>query len=676
VTRQEAQREIQHLTALVQYHNVLYHQKGQPEVSDYEFDQLLENLTQLENKFPELRLPDSPTQRVGEQPTKNFATVYHRYPMLSLNNTYSEAEVYKFVQRTQQLLQGAAMEFFCELKFDGIAVSLLYKAGALEHVITRGDGEKGDDITKNARTIATLPKRIQAEGVPQEFEVRGEALMPRAHFKALNTTRVVRGEDPLANPRNTAAGTLKMIDSKLVAQRLLDFYPYALKTEEIALKTHEEGIHLLEEWGFTTSPTYKKCSTIEEVIAYINYWEENRNSLPVDIDGIVIKINAIEQQERLGYTAKSPRWAIAYKYKPENIATILERVSYQIGRTGAVTPVAHLKPILLSGTTVKRASLYNANEVTRLNLHLGDTVFVEKGGDIIPKVTAVDATNRKTGSKPIIFPTHCPACGTPLIQYEKEAIHYCPNEKECPPQLTGRIKHFVHRKAMHIDSIGNKTVDLLFDKGLLRTPADLYQLRYEDIYPLDGFKELATKNLLQGIAQSQRMPFERVFFALGIRHVGETVAEKLVHHFQHIDALMQATTEDITLVPEVGEKIAHSVKAYFQNADNLKLITALKHAGLRFNVATATTAAEKQSLAGKKFVISGNFQHLEREALKVHIKSYGGKLLAAVSKNVDYLVAGNKAGPAKLSTAQAMGIPVLSEEEIINMLLVVYFEGS
>ena len=668
MTRQEAQKEIQHLTALVQYHNVLYHQKGQPEISDYEFDQLLENLTKLENQFPELRLPDSPTQQIGEKPTKNFVTVYHRYPMLSLSNTYSEAEIYKFVQRTQKLLQGAAMEFFCELKFDGIAVSLLYKAGALEQVITRGDGEKGDDITKNAQTIATLPKRIQAKGIPQEFEVRGEALMPRAYFEELNKARLVHGEDPLANPRNTAAGTLKMIDSKLVAQRLLDFYPYALKTEEIVLETHEEGIHLLEEWGFTTSPTYKKCSTIEEVIAYINYWEQNRNNLPVDIDGIVIKINAIEQQERLGYTTKSPRWAIAYKYKPENIATILEKVSYQVGRTGAVTPVAHLKPILLSGTTVKRASLYNANEITRLNLHLGDTVFVEKGGDIIPKITAIDTTQRKTGNKPIIFPAHCPACGTPLIQYEQEAIHYCPNEKECPPQLTGRIRHFVHRKAMHIDSVGRKTVDLLFDKGLLRTPADLYQLRYEDIYPLEGFKEMATKNLLQGIARSKRMPFERVFFALGIRHVGETVAEKLVHHFQHIDALIQATTEDITLVPEVGEKIAHSVKAYFQNADNLKLITALKHAGLRFNVATTTTTTEKKSVTGKNFVISGNFQRLERETLKTYIKRYGGKLLTTVSKNVDYLVAGNKAGSAKLAAAQVMDVPVLSEEEIIHMI--------
>jgi len=668
VTRQEAQKEIQDLTALIRYHNVLYHQKGQPKISDYEYDQLLENLIRLENQFPELRLPDSPTQQIGEKPTKNFATVYHRYPMLSLSNTYSEEEIRKFAQKTQKLLQGAPIAFFCELKFDGIAISLWYKAGVLEHVITRGDGEKGDDITKNVQTIATLPKYIRAKGVPQEFEVRGEALMPRAYFEVLNKTRALRGEEPLANPRNTAAGTLKMIDPKMVAQRSLDFYPYALKTEEIILKTHEEGIHLLEAWGFTTSPTYRKCSTIEEVMAYINYWEANRHSLAVDIDGIVIKINAIEQQEQLGYTAQSPRWAIAYKYKPTRIATTLEKVSYQIGRTGAVTPVAHLKPILLSGTTVKRASLYNANEITRLNLHLKDTVFVEKGGDIIPKITALDATKRRSGSKPIIFPTHCPACDTPLVQYGEEAVHYCPNKKSCPPQLTGRIKHFVHRKAMHIDSIGSRTVELLFDKKLLRTPADLYQLRYEDIYSLEGFKKLATRNLLKGITQSKQIPFTKVLFALGIRHVGETVAEKLAHHFQHIDALIQATTEDIASIPEVGEKIAHCVKDYFTEEDNLRLIESLKEAGLQCKVTAAPTTTERQPLASKNFVISGNFQHLDRETLKKNIKHYGGKLLTVMSKNVDYLVAGHKAGPAKLAAAHAMGTRVLSEEEIINMM--------
>jgi DNA ligase (NAD+) len=668
VTHQEAQAEIQRLTALVRHHNVLYYQESAPEISDYAFDQLLERLTQLENQFPTLRLPDSPTQKVGEQPTKNFVTVHHRHPMLSLSNTYSEAEIHNFFQKAQKLLQGEPMELFCELKFDGVAISLSYKSGILERVVTRGDGKKGDDITKNAQTITTLPKRIRAKGIPQYFEVRGEVLMPRACFEALNKERLAQGEGPLANPRNTAAGTLKMIDDKIVAQRLLTFYPYALKVDEIALRTQEASIHLLEEWGFATSPTYKKCSTIGEVISYINYWSANRNNLPVDIDGIVIKINSLAQQEKLGYTTKSPRWAIAYKYKPTRVATILEKVGYQVGRTGAVTPVAHLKPVLLAGTTVKRASLYNNNELKKLNLCLEDSVFVEKGGDIIPKVTGVDIAQRKVGSKPIIFPTHCPACGTVLVQYGADVGYYCPSEKTCPPQLKGRIKHFVHRKAMHIASIGSKTVDLLFDKGLLRTPADLYQLRYEEICLLEGFKKTATRNLLQGITQSKKTPFEKVLFALGIRHVGETVAEKLAHHFQHIDALIQASEEDISLVPEVGKKIAYSVKTYFLDADNLKLVAALKHAGLQFNVSTTPITTEKQPLAGKTFVISGNFQRLDRTLLKTHIKRHGGRLLTAVSKNVDYLVTGKKAGPAKLATAQALGIQVLSEEKITNMM--------
>lgn len=666
MTRSEARREIERLTLLVHYHNGLYHQKGQPEISDYDFDQLLAQLIRLEEQFPEYRLPGSPTQTVGEQPSKNFATVYHRYPMLSLSNTYSEAAIHQFVQRTQKLLHGAPVEFFCELKFDGVAISLLYIGGALQRVVTRGDGTKGDDITQNAQTIASIPKHIQASGVPQEFEVRGEAFMPRSQFEAFNKARIAHGEEPLANPRNTAAGTLKMLDPRLVAQRLLDFYPYALKS--VALKTHEAGIHLLEDWGFNVAPTYKKCTTIEEVITYINYWEANRSKLPVDIDGIVIKINDLDQQEQLGYTAKSPRGAIAYKYKPENLTTTLEEVGYQVGRTGAVTPIAHLKPILLAGTTVKRASLYNANEIKRLDLHLGDIVRVEKGGDIIPKVTAVVSKQRKPGSTPITFITHCPACNTPLVHQEEEAVYYCPNEKACPPQLIGRLKHFVHRKAMDIDAIGSKTAALLFEKGLVRTPADLYALRYEDIYPLAGFKALSTNNLLQGIARSTQMPFEKVLFALGIRHVGETVAKKLAQHFQHIDALLQATPEAIVAVPDIGEKIAQSVQAYFQDAAHLKLIAALSAAGLQFSIAPSPSSAAHQPLAGKTLVISGTFQDLGREALKARIQQQGGKLLTAVSKNVDYLVAGHQAGPAKLAAAQALSIPVLSETEIMRMM--------
>lgn len=665
----EAQKEIERLTSLVHHHNELYHQKGRPEISDYAFDRLLEELAQLEDRFPEFRLPNSPTQTVGEKSNKNFATVYHRYPMLSLSNTYSEEEIQKFIQRTEKILQGAPMEFFCELKFDGIAISLLYQAGNLQRVVTRGDGEKGDDITQNAQTIAHIPKRI--EGAPAAFEVRGEAFMPRKEFEALNKARLIRGEEPLANPRNTAAGTLKMLDSSVVAQRSMDFYPYTLKSDTQTLKSHEEGIQLLEQWGFHVSLTYKKCTNIEEVMAYINHWEDNRHRLPVDIDGVVIKINALDQQEQLGYTAKGPRWAIAYKYKPKSLATTLEKVDYQVGRTGAVTPVAHLAPILLAGTTVKRASLHNANEVQRLNLHLGDTVLVEKGGDIIPKVTDVVVAQRKPDSIPISFITHCPACSTLLVQHEEEAVHYCPNEKDCSPQLIGRLKHFSSRKALHIDSIGERTVTLLFEGGLVRTPADLYALRYEEVYSLKGFKELSTKNLLQGIAQSKQMPFEKVLFGLGIRHVGETVAEKLAQHFRDIDALIQASEEEIVAVPEVGEKIAQSVQAYLQDPDHLVLITKLKTAGLQLRVSTtSTTATTNKPLTGKTVVISGTFDSVSREALKTQIKQQGGKILTAVSKNVSYLVAGHQAGPAKLTAAQALDIPVLSEADIMQMLSV------
>lgn len=669
MTRQEAQKEIQQLVAWIQHHNERYY-KGKPRLSDYAFDQLLAKLTRLEAQFPELRLPNSPTQKIGERPTSHFRTVPHRYPMRSLSNTYSESEIHQFIQRTQKLLQNAPMAFFCELKFDGIAISLLYKAGILERVLTRGDGEKGDDITQNVQTISTIPKRIRVSNIPQAFEVRGEAFMPRAHFETLNKERVERGETPLANPRNTTAGTLKLLNPQLVAQRFLDFYPYALKTEEMEIKTHEESIYLLEKWGFITSPTYQKCHTVEEIMRYINYWEVNKKQLPVDIDGIVIKVNDLAQQEQLGYTAKSPRWAIAYKYKPEHIATTLEKVCYQVGRTGAITPVAYLNPVLLAGTTVQRASLHNANEMSRLDIHVRDTVFIEKGGDIIPKVIATDPTKRQPGSKPIVFPTQCPACTTTLVQYKGEAMHYCPNSKACAPQRIGRIKHFVHRNAMHIDAIGDKTIELLFKRGLLHTPADLYRLRYEDIYALEGFKELATNKLLYGISQSKKVPFARVLFALGIRHVGKTVAEKLVHRFQYIEALMQATVEDIISVPEIGEKIAYSIKAYFQDKDNLELVIALKRAGLQFCTATKRrpNTTKNLSLTGKTLVVSGSFQQIEREALKTRIKQHGGKLLTAVSKHVDYLVAGYRAGPSKLAAAQNMGIQILSEEAIINMM--------
>lgn len=668
MTKKEAKKEIARLTALVQYHNKLYHQYARPEISDYEFDQLLAKLTQLENQFPEFGLEGSPTQLVGETLSKNFQTVYHQYPMLSLSNTYSEAEVRQFVQRIQKLLQGEPIEFFCELKFDGVAISLLYKKGALEGVVTRGDGVKGDDITRNAEQVKTIPRIVKAKDVPPEFEARGEAFMPRNKFEQLNQVRIAQGEEPLANPRNAAAGTLKTLRPNSGPKRSLDCYLYAFRSEAIDLSTHEAGIQLLEKWGFNISPTYKKCTTLEEILEYIDYWETEKKSLPVAIDGVVIKVNSINQQNRLGFTAKSPRWAIAYKYKPENVATILEKVAYQVGRTGVVTPVAHLKPTPLAGTTVKRASLHNAAEIERLGLHLGDTVFIEKGGDIIPKVTGVDTAKRKPDSKPVKFITHCPACSTTLVRQYEKALYYCPNTKACRPQTQAMLEHFVHRKAMDINAIGKKTIALLVEKGLIRTPADLYSLRYEDIYSLDGFKDLSTKNVLRGIEQSKQRPFEHVLFALGIRHVGEVAAEKIAQHCQDIDSLAKASAEELMVIPEVGEEIAQSITTYFQEPKNLQLIESLKKVGLRLSIAKTEAVPTRHPLAGKSLVISGTFQNFEREDLKSLIKSKGGKILSSVSNKLDYLVAGHKPGPAKLAKAQALGVQIINEETIIQMI--------
>lgn len=668
MTAKEAKKEIERLTSLINYYNKQYFQYARSEISDYEFDQLLEKLIQLENQFPALRLKDSPTQSVGEAPSKNFETVYHQYPMLSLSNTYSEKEIDEFVKRIQKLLKEESIEFFCELKFDGVAMSLLYEHGALKRVVTRGDGEKGDDIMRNAKTIKTIPQFIKGSDIPQAFEVRGEAFIPRATFEALNKERASQGEELLANPRNAASGTLKMLDATVVAQRGLDCYLYVLISDEMNLPTHEAGVKLLEKWGFHVSPTYKKCKTVQEIMNYIDHWKTKKSNLPAEVDGIVVKVNRIAQQNKLGATAKSPRWAIAYKYKPASTSTVLEKVIYQVGRTGAITPVAQLQPVRLAGTTVKRASLHNADEIERLNLHEGDTVFVEKGGEIIPKVIGVDVVKRKPGSKAIPFITHCPDCATPLTREEGEAVHYCPNQKNCPPQIKGGIAHFVHRKAMDIDSIGSKTVALLFKKGLVHTPADLYTLRYEEVYPLEGFKETATQNLLQGIAHSKQMPFENVLFALGIRHVGETAAEKLAHHFQNIDALAHASLEELTAVPEIGEKVAKSVITYFQDTHNLQLLASLKQAGLKFATEKSKATQQSQLLQGKNFVISGVFKNFEREALKYIVKKNGGKVLSSISEKLDYLIAGEKAGPTKLAKAKKLGIKILSEEALTKMV--------
>lgn len=668
MTKEEARQEILELSRQINHYNHLYYQENRSEISDYDFDQLLDKLIQLEQKFPEFSFEDSPTKRVGGTVTKHFETVVHKYPMLSLANTYSEEELYDFDKRVSKGLNGDDYDYICELKFDGVALSLTYEGGILKQAVTRGDGTRGDNITANAKTIRTIPLRINSESYPAEFEVRGEVFMPLDVFHQLNEQRLKDGEEPLANPRNTTSGTLKMQDSSVVASRKLDCYLYNLLGAKLDTNSHEESIDSLEKWGFNVSPTYKKCSSMEQVIQYINYWEDKRKELPLETDGIVIKINNYRQQELLGYTAKSPRWAIAYKYKAESAITTLLDITYQVGRTGAITPVAELEPVLLAGTTVKRASLHNANEIERLDLRIGDSVFVEKGGEIIPKVTGVDHKARGAETSPLQYIKNCPECNTELIRHEGEAVHYCPNITGCPPQITGRIEHFIHRKAMDIDSMGEQTIKLLFQKGLLRDVGDLYALQYEDVLSLEGFKELSTENLLKGIAESKNAPFENVLFALGIRFVGKTVAEKLAEYFKSMDALSKATYDELIEVPEIGERIANSLIEYFSESCNLELIDRLKQAGLKFELEEKDNMSLGDNLNGFTFVVSGVFKNYSRDELKNTIKAHGGKMLSAISGNLDYLVAGDKMGPAKLQKAEKLGIKIISEEEFDEMI--------
>ena len=668
--KNQAKKEMQRLAELISYHNKQYFQYANPEISDYEYDQLLEKLIELEKKFPSFILPYSPTQKVGEAPSKNFATVYHEYPMLSLGNTYSELEVQKFIQRIQKQITDVPIEFFCELKFDGVAISLLYIEGKLDKVVTRGDGVKGDDITENAKQIYSIPHVIKGENIPGRLEVRGEAFMSLANFEKLNQSRLLKGQEKLANPRNATAGTLKTLHSNIDPARSLDCYMYTLLTSDIEFSSHESAIYQLEEWGFSISSTYKKCMHIEEIMAYINYWEIAKENLPVGIDGIVIKVNDIAQQKKLGLTAKSPRWAIAYKYKPENLATILKSVDYQVGRTGVITPVAYLEPILLSGTIVKKATLHNASEIQRLGLHIGDTVFIEKGGEIIPKITGVDISKRQLKSLPIEFITHCPACNTLLVKRYDKGLYYCPNTVGCSCQLQGSLTHFVHRRAMDIRSIGKQTIQQLIQKSLVHSPADFYFLKYQNIQFLDGFKDLSIRNLLNGIEDSKKRSFERLLFALGIRHVGEVIADKITQYYTDIDALSKATTEELITIPFVGIEIANSIVSYFENPENIQIIQLLKQAGLQ--LARTDIFNSFNSLlhvfSDKTFLITGTFQNFEREELKDLIKKRGGKFLTGISNKLDYLIVGDNAGPAKLTQATELDIHILYELEILQML--------
>lgn len=666
--KKAAEQKIQELSEKLHYYNYKYYQESVSEISDYEFDMMLKELIELEEQFPDLKTSDSPSQRVGGDITKNFETVEHKIPMLSLGNTYSKQELDDFDGRVKRGLGDEEYEYFCELKFDGVAISLHYENGKLIRGVTRGDGSKGDDITNNAKTIRTIPLKVRGNDFPEYFEARGEVFLPREAFNEINREREENGEALLANPRNAASGTLKMQDSGVVAKRKLDCYLYSYAGEDLPIDSHEEGIKQLEKFGFNVSQTYEKCQNINEVFEFINEWEEKRHSLPVDTDGIVIKVNSLAQQEQLGFTAKSPRWAIAYKYKAESSTTILKEITYQVGRTGAVTPVANLEPVSLAGTTVKRASLHNANEIARLDLRVGDTVHVEKGGEIIPKITAVDLTKRDLGSSEVEYIKNCPECGTELVRAEGEAVHYCPNKKGCPPQIKGSIEHYIQRKAADIDSMGERTIHLLYEKGLVKNIADLYDLTYEDVFELEGFKDLSTKNLLKGIEESKQIPFENILFGLGIRFVGKTVAEKLGAHFKNIDNLSRASFEELIEVPEIGERIAQSVVEYFQDQDNIELIERLKSAGLQFEIKETIIEQKGNALEGKSLVVSGVFEHYGRDEIKGVIKQYGGKVVSAISGKVDILVAGENMGPAKRQKAEKLGVKIIDETEFRSLI--------
>jgi DNA ligase (NAD+) len=668
MTAEQARKEIAELTKKINHHNELYYQESRTEISDQEFDKLLADLIKLEQQFPELKSADSPTQRVGGTISKSFPTVFHKYPMLSLGNTYSEEELVDFDERVAKGLDGDPYEYFCELKFDGVSISLIYENGVLTKGVTRGDGVRGDDVTPNVKTIRNIPLFIKQPNLPGYFEVRGEVFLPKQAFEQLNKEQEDIGEERYANARNTASGTLKMQDSSIVAKRKLDCYSYSLLGERLGFKSHEENIKNLEKWRFNVSPTYEKCKTIKDVLKYIHKWETKRNELPLETDGVVIKVNNLQQQQDLGFTAKIPRWAIAYKYKAQSMSTKLNGITYQVGRTGAITPVAELEPVFLAGTTVKRASLHNANEIARLDLRIGDFVFVEKGGEIIPKVTGVDLEKRTPKNKPVVYIDKCPECGAKLVRIETEANHYCPNINGCPTQIKGRIEHFLQRKAMDIDSLGEQTIRQLFYLGLVKSPADLYDLRKADLLRLDKVKDKSAENMLAGIEQSKSVAFESVLFAIGIRYVGKTVAEKLARHFKNIEAIMNASEEQLLEAPEVGEKIAQSVVEFFKNKANRKEIERLEKAGLQFQVIETEVVKESDNLNDKSFVISGVFEGYERDDLKDVIIKNGGKVLSSISAKLDYLLAGDNMGPAKREKAEKLGVRIISEQEFEKLL--------
>uniref|UniRef100_UPI003FF099B4 NAD-dependent DNA ligase LigA n=1 Tax=Bacteroides eggerthii TaxID=28111 RepID=UPI003FF099B4 len=649
-------------------HNYNYYVLNTPEISDKEFDDMMRELQDLEKEHPEYQDENSPTMRVGSDLNKNFTQVTHKYPMLSLGNTYSENEVTDFYDRVKKALN-EDFEICCELKYDGTSISLTYENGKLVRAVTRGDGEKGDDVTDNVKTIRTIPLVLHGNNYPEHFEIRGEILMPWEVFEELNREKEAREEPLFANPRNAASGTLKLQNSAIVASRKLDAYLYYLLGEELPCDGHYENLQTAAGWGFKISEHTKKTHSLEEVFEYIRYWDTERKNLPVATDGIVLKVNSMRQQKSLGFTAKSPRWAIAYKFQAERALTRLNRVTYQVGRTGAITPVANLDPVQLSGTIVKRASLHNADIIEGLDLHIGDMVYVEKGGEIIPKITGVDkdARGMLIGEK-VKFITHCPECGSKLVRYEGEAAHYCPNETACPPQIKGKIEHFISRKAMNIDGLGPETVDTFYRLGLIKDTADLYQLTAEDIKNLDRMGEKSAENIIKGIKASKEVPFERVLFALGIRFVGETVAKKIAKSFNSIEELENADLEKLTSVDEIGEKIAQSILIYFSSPLNVSLIERLKSAGLQLYRKEEDLNEYTDKLAGQSIVISGVFTHHSRDEYKDLIEKNGGKNVGSISTKTSFILAGENMGPSKLEKAHKLGIKIISEDEFLTLI--------
>ena len=648
-------------------HNHNYYVLNAPEIGDQEFDFLMRELQDLEAKHPECYDENSPSMRVGSDLNKNFTQVQHKYPMLSLANTYSEAEVAEFYDRVKKALN-EDFEICCEMKFDGTSISLTYEDGRLLRAVTRGDGVQGDDVTDNVKTIRSIPLVLQGTGYPQNFEIRGEILMPWEVFEALNKEREAREEALFANPRNAASGTLKLQNSSVVASRKLDAYLYYLLGEELPGDGHYENMQLASQWGFKVSDIMRKCATLEEVLEFIRYWDVERKNLPVATDGVVLKVNSFRQQRNLGYTAKSPRWAIAYKFQAERACTRLNSISYQVGRTGAVTPVAKLDPVQLAGTVVKRASLHNADIIEGLDLRLGDMVYVEKGGEIIPKIVGVDKEARFMLGDKIRFITKCPECGSPLTRYEGEAAHYCTNDASCPPQIKGKIEHFVSRKAMNIDGLGSETIDQFYQEGMIHNIADLYTLKAPDIACLERMGKKSAVNIMEGIRASKEVPFERVLFALGIRFVGETTAKTLAKAFRSIDALAEASLDDLMQVDEIGARIAQSILQYFADARNREIIERLREAGVQMQMAEQDSSEYTDKLAGKSIVISGVFAHHSRDEYKEMIEKNGGKNVGSISKKTTFILAGENMGPSKLEKAEKLGIPIINEDEFLKML--------